>query len=178
MAAARGTGGTASMGLRKVTGGWGTPSQTTVSLGSFSIEDTGGWQSYRWVPLKDGSGQLASVRLGGTNTLRLTDGGANVNFFTLVPALVLEGSLAGGQMQLSFGTQSGFNYTIQYKNNLTDANWRKSTRSGDNGGNCVEVADNLPGIVAVRDSKDCSGPVLVFTADSWTGFVHALQPLP
>jgi Domain of unknown function (DUF397) len=35
---------------------------------------------------------------------------------------------------------------------------RKSTYSGSNGGNCVEVADNLPGIVAVRDSKDPDGP--------------------
>ncbi|MEV0805025.1 DUF397 domain-containing protein [Micromonospora sp. NPDC050200] len=56
---------------------------------------------------------------------------------------------------------------------LTGANWRTSTRSGDNGGNCVEVADNLPGVVAVRDSKDRSGPVLTFTSDSWAAFVRA-----
>jgi hypothetical protein len=37
---------------------------------------------------------------------------------------------------------------------LTNAEWRKSTYSGSNGGNCVEVAANLPGVVAVRDSKD------------------------
>ncbi|MCW3843702.1 DUF397 domain-containing protein [Micromonospora yasonensis] len=55
---------------------------------------------------------------------------------------------------------------------LTGANWRTSTRSGDNGGNCVEVADNLPGIVAVRDSKDRSGPVLAFTPDAWAAFVR------
>ncbi|MFU8874342.1 DUF397 domain-containing protein [Micromonospora sp. SL4-19] len=58
---------------------------------------------------------------------------------------------------------------------LTGAHWRKSTRSGDNGGNCVEVADNLPGVVAVRDSKDRSGPALVFTPDSWAGFIGALR---
>jgi hypothetical protein len=39
---------------------------------------------------------------------------------------------------------------------LSEARWRKSTRSGE--GNCVEVADNLPGVVAVRDSKDPAGP--------------------
>jgi hypothetical protein len=36
---------------------------------------------------------------------------------------------------------------------LTNAIWRKATRSGGNGGGCVEVASNLPGVVAVRDSK-------------------------
>ncbi|MET8084739.1 DUF397 domain-containing protein [Micromonospora sp. NPDC005197] len=54
---------------------------------------------------------------------------------------------------------------------LTGARWRKSTRSGPDGGNCVEVADNLPGLVAVRDSKDPAGPVLVFTPDAWGTFV-------
>jgi hypothetical protein len=54
---------------------------------------------------------------------------------------------------------------------LTGAVWRKSTRSGGNGGNCVEVADNLPAVVAVRDSKDPDGPKLTFTRDTWTAFV-------
>jgi len=39
---------------------------------------------------------------------------------------------------------------------LNGAHWRKSTRS-NNGSNCVEVVGNLPGIVAVRDSKDPAG---------------------
>ncbi|MEV0723818.1 DUF397 domain-containing protein [Micromonospora purpureochromogenes] len=56
---------------------------------------------------------------------------------------------------------------------LTGAVWRKSSRSGGNGGNCVEVADNLPGIVAVRDSKHQRGPVLVFNPASWASFVAA-----
>ncbi|MFG1914752.1 DUF397 domain-containing protein [Micromonospora sp. NPDC048898] len=56
---------------------------------------------------------------------------------------------------------------------LTGAVWRKSTRSGDNGGNCVEVADNLPGIVGVRDSKDSTGPLLTFSAQAWTKFISA-----
>ncbi|SBT44568.1 DUF397 domain-containing protein [Micromonospora narathiwatensis] len=59
---------------------------------------------------------------------------------------------------------------------LTGAHWRTSTRSGDNGGNCVEVADNLPGVVAVRDSKDRSGPVLTFTPDAWAAFVRVVPP--
>ncbi|MEV6596104.1 DUF397 domain-containing protein [Actinoplanes sp. NPDC051346] len=58
---------------------------------------------------------------------------------------------------------------------LTGARWHKSTRSGSNGGDCVEVADNLPGIVAVRDSKDPDGPALVFTRDTWRAFVDSLK---
>ena len=49
---------------------------------------------------------------------------------------------------------------------LSRAVWRKSTRS-NNGGACVEVAANLPGIVAVRDSKNQGGPVLVISSASW-----------
>ncbi|MFG1658580.1 DUF397 domain-containing protein [Micromonospora chersina] len=54
---------------------------------------------------------------------------------------------------------------------LTGARWRKSTRSGSNGGACVEVAANLPGVVGVRDSKDPAGPVLTFTPETWRAFV-------
>ncbi|WP_173523893.1 DUF397 domain-containing protein [Nonomuraea antri] len=54
--------------------------------------------------------------------------------------------------------------------NLDKAEWRKSTASGDNG-QCVEVATNLPGIVAVRDSKDPQGPTLVFTRGEWRAFL-------
>ncbi|MER7165611.1 DUF397 domain-containing protein [Micromonospora sp. NPDC000207] len=54
---------------------------------------------------------------------------------------------------------------------LTHATWRKSSRSSTNGGNCVEVADNLPGVVGVRDSKDPAGPVLAFTPTAWRAFV-------
>ncbi|MGY3515478.1 DUF397 domain-containing protein [Micromonospora sp. PTRAS2] len=55
---------------------------------------------------------------------------------------------------------------------MTGAQWRKSTRSGGNGGNCVEVADNLPGVVLVRDTKDRDGGTLSFSPASWRGFVE------
>ncbi|MGW4296152.1 DUF397 domain-containing protein [Micromonospora chersina] len=58
---------------------------------------------------------------------------------------------------------------------LIGARWRKSTRSGGNGGDCVEVADNLPGVVAVRDSKDPAGPVLTFDPAAWTRFVETTR---
>jgi hypothetical protein len=54
---------------------------------------------------------------------------------------------------------------------LTHAEWRKSTRSGSNGGACVEVARNLPGIVAVRDSKNLNGPVLTIGPTGWQHFI-------
>ncbi|MFI7550482.1 DUF397 domain-containing protein [Micromonospora sediminimaris] len=54
---------------------------------------------------------------------------------------------------------------------LTDARWRTATRSSNNGGNCVEVADNLPGRVLVRDSKDRNGGTLTFTPTAWRAFV-------
>ncbi len=57
---------------------------------------------------------------------------------------------------------------------LTSAAWRKSSYSSNNG-NCVEVARNLPGVVAVRDSKDPDGPALVFTADEWRAFVSGAR---
>jgi uncharacterized protein DUF397 len=54
---------------------------------------------------------------------------------------------------------------------LIGAEWRKSTKSGNNGGDCVEVADNLPGVVAVRDSKDPAGPALIFPPTAWRAFL-------
>ncbi|MEU1747520.1 DUF397 domain-containing protein [Micromonospora arida] len=55
---------------------------------------------------------------------------------------------------------------------LTGARWRKSTRSGNDAGACVEVADNLVGRVHVRDSKDRDGDLLTFTPTAWRAFVE------
>jgi Domain of unknown function (DUF397) len=57
---------------------------------------------------------------------------------------------------------------------LSAAIWRKSAYS-NNGGNCVEVARNLPGLVAVRDSKDPDGPALTFTPADWEAFTAAVK---
>ncbi|MFJ6199710.1 DUF397 domain-containing protein [Micromonospora sp. NPDC092111] len=57
---------------------------------------------------------------------------------------------------------------------LTGARWRKSARSGGQG-DCVEVADNLSGVVAVRDSKDPEGPALTFPPAAFSAFVHAAK---
>ena len=58
---------------------------------------------------------------------------------------------------------------------LSRAEWRKASKSSSNGGACVEVARNLPGIVAVRDSKNPHGPVLTVSADEWAAFITRLQ---
>ncbi|MBB4916551.1 DUF397 domain-containing protein [Streptosporangium saharense] len=54
---------------------------------------------------------------------------------------------------------------------LTGAEFHKSSLSTNEGANCVEVATNLPGLVAVRDSKDPSGPALTFTPAQWRSFI-------
>ncbi|MFE5584598.1 DUF397 domain-containing protein [Kitasatospora sp. NPDC056531] len=57
---------------------------------------------------------------------------------------------------------------------LTGAVWVKSTRSNGQSA-CVEVAFLNNDIVPVRDSKDPSGPALVFPTDAWTAFVTAIK---
>ena len=54
-----------------------------------------------------------------------------------------------------------------------DSNWRKSSYSGSNGGECVEVATTKA--VLVRDTADRSGPVLRFTAEAWRAFTAAIR---
>lgn len=53
--------------------------------------------------------------------------------------------------------------------------WRRSSYSNQEGGNCVEVADGLPGLVPVRDSKAPQGPALCFERSSWTAFIGDLK---
>jgi hypothetical protein len=59
--------------------------------------------------------------------------------------------------------------------NETQLTWRKSKRSGGQGGNCVEVASLPDGGMAVRDSKNPDGPNLRFTAAEWTAFVGGVK---
>ncbi|MEV7770038.1 DUF397 domain-containing protein [Kitasatospora sp. NPDC086791] len=58
------------------------------------------------------------------------------------------------------------------RQDLSRASWFKSSHS-DNGGTCVEVSPDFPGIVPVRDSKDPEGPALVFPIHVWQSFVAA-----
>ncbi|MER7995280.1 DUF397 domain-containing protein [Micromonospora chalcea] len=60
---------------------------------------------------------------------------------------------------------------------MTGAQWRKSTKSGNNGGSCVEVADNLAGVVLIRDTKNRAGGTLAFEPAAWQGFVDLAKEL-
>lgn len=58
--------------------------------------------------------------------------------------------------------------------NLAQATWRKSSYSGG-AQDCVEIADNLPGTVGVRDSKHTGGPALLFTPGAWRAFTAGVK---
>ncbi|MCY0956942.1 DUF397 domain-containing protein [Streptomyces sp. H27-H5] len=58
---------------------------------------------------------------------------------------------------------------------LDSAVWRKSSYSNGDGGDCVEVADGVTGLVPVRDSKRRHGPAVIVTAAAWVPFVRALK---
>jgi hypothetical protein len=52
-------------------------------------------------------------------------------------------------------------------------NWRKSTYSDGNGGDCVEVSASSD--IMVRDTADRRGPVLTFTTDAWCAFMASVR---
>ncbi|WP_242902691.1 DUF397 domain-containing protein [Actinomadura terrae] len=57
---------------------------------------------------------------------------------------------------------------------LANLQWRKSSRSSGQGGQCVEVATHTT-MIAVRDSKDPNGPRLAFSAAEWHGFTQRVK---
>ncbi|MFE6050531.1 DUF397 domain-containing protein [Kitasatospora sp. NPDC056446] len=60
------------------------------------------------------------------------------------------------------------------RTDLSSASWIKSSYS-NNGGDCVEVTADIPGLTPVRDSKDPQGPALLFPAKAWLSFVTAVR---
>ncbi|GAA3069685.1 DUF397 domain-containing protein [Streptosporangium carneum] len=68
---------------------------------------------------------------------------------------------------------------------LNTLKWRKSSLSGNNGGDCVEVAElehpaqrpdhKQDAVLALRDSKDPSGPVLFFNDAEWAAFLNGVK---
>jgi hypothetical protein len=121
-------GGTSNITLQcaQVTSGAGTMVQTTNVLGYFQATGNS-YGSYQYAPLiNTNTGQHMELPLNGVETLQVTgDGFEHVNFFMLVSpgAVRLNASTIGANAVLSFPTQTGFNYTVSYKNNLTDPTW-------------------------------------------------------
>lgn len=127
-------GGNTTCFLDQVTNGFGTTSQATNFLGTFNIANTS-WTSFIWVPLENTNGNLVNITFNGSaNTLRLARPDpstglpdVNVNFLMLVPLMTgpvtITATIGVGNITLSFPTQTGFNYQVQYKNNLTDTVW-------------------------------------------------------
>jgi hypothetical protein len=109
--------------LSKVTSGYGTTNQTTSELGSFTVPE-GGWSTWEFVQM------TGNVTFDGSKTTLQLEGGApneaNVNFFMLLPTTPnppISTSISAPNIRLSFVTQTGYNYQVEYKTNLTDATW-------------------------------------------------------
>ena len=134
--------------LYQVTSGWGTAAQTTNLLGTFSVPLTD-WESYNFIPLKDAAGNLVTVTFNGsTNTLRLArpigaTADCNANYLMLIPVLMVNATANGTNTTLSFPTQAGFNYQVQYKTNLTDADWIYLARGDYPGNDTTQSIDLL-----------------------------------
>lgn len=126
--------------LAVVTNGVGTTEQETNILGTFADPNAAGWQTWHWIELLDANGNPVIATLGGVSTLQITSGGnINANYYMLVPAaapVTMTAALTGGQPVVSFTTESGFTYTLLYKNNLTDPAW--STLSSVSGNGSIE----------------------------------------
>ncbi|GHD64067.1 toxin [Streptomyces mirabilis] len=78
----------------------------------------------------------------------------------------------------SYSNQDGGECVEVSDDLLAAATWRKSSYSNSDGGQCLEVADNLPTptpLVPVRDSKNPHGPALVLPAAAWASFVTAVR---
>jgi hypothetical protein len=116
-----------SMYLDQVVSGAGTTNQVTKRLGHWGALGRG-QQAYAWVPLTD-DGLVApvAVKLGGTNTLRIstTTGLCYPNYFMLVPAsgITLSAARSGSNVSISFPTQAGAAYRVFYRADLTSGNW-------------------------------------------------------
>ncbi|MEQ8144054.1 DUF397 domain-containing protein [Streptomyces sp. OP7] len=58
---------------------------------------------------------------------------------------------------------------------LRNLDWRRSSYSGSNGGECVEVALTGTAVIPVRDSKNPTGPVVTVGAPAWRAFLGSLR---
>jgi hypothetical protein len=136
--------------LKLVTAGRGTTNQTTQLLGSFADANAAGWQTWHWVPMRDTNGNLATISLGGVQTLKLTSGNnINVNFLMFVPAVSVSPNLtisrSGATVSLHFPTQTGHNYTVLYNATLIGGTWQPLSAAVAGDGTVKTVTDTVTG---------------------------------
>jgi autotransporter-associated beta strand protein len=111
--------------MYSVTSGQGGTGQTTLKLGAYSIPNTGGWQSYTWIPLKVNTSTFTILTGGSVETLRATtdNTGYNVNFYMLVttniqpPWLVSPLAQSNAPVPLSASLPSGGQFVISWPTN-------------------------------------------------------------
>ena len=137
-----------------VTSGFGTATQTTNYLGSFAIPAKG-WGTWEWATLTDSTGNPVKITLDGSQSTLQLEGTpvvghdeANVNFFMLVavaPSPKLTSSVNGGNIHISFPTQTGYSYQLLYKNNLTNSTWTPVGAAVSGDGNVHSVNDATAG---------------------------------
>jgi hypothetical protein len=119
--------------LSEVTSGAGTSTQTTNALGYFKAIGNS-YASWQYAPLLDNNGRHVLLALGGEKTLQIQgDSNEHVNFFMLVPpsTVAMTPSISGASFVLSFPTQSGFAYTVYYKDDLAAATWTQLPGGGN-----------------------------------------------
>ena len=75
----------------------------------------------------------------------------------------------------SYSNSDGGNCIEVSDDLLSGADWRKSSYSNSDGGECVEFAPNLPALVPVRDSKNPAHGTLIFGVDAWAEFVRSAK---
>jgi len=141
--------------LSLVTSGTGTSNQTTQLLGSFADANAAGWQTWHWVPMRDGSGNLATVSLGGVQTVRATSGNnLNLHYLMFVPAVSLSPtmtvSISGSSISLHFPTLIGHNYTVQYNTTLNGGTWLPLSGAVAGDGTIKTAGDTVTPGVPIR----------------------------
>jgi hypothetical protein len=139
--------------LARVTSGVGTTTQTLAPLGTFSVPPIG-WGTWEWAVLKDNNGNPVKVRFDGSPVTLRYSGTAvsgqpevNTGFFMLaatIPDLIATASRSGGNILISFPTQTGFAYQVEYKNNLTDSSWTPLGSAVAGNGAVQSVSDSTP----------------------------------
>ena len=137
--------GSFNMQCAQVTNGAGTSLQSSNVLGNF-MGSGASFTTWQYVPLTNASiGSLAILSLGGVETLQMKgDENENANFFVLVPVLpaITAASVGGTNIVLSFPTVFGLNYTVSWKNNLTDPTWTQLGNPVPGNGAIESVTDS------------------------------------